>query len=298
VQPPGPPSTRVRRLAAVLGGLLAALALALGTPPTTPAGAEHVTPTCPTGVDTDPEGWVCMVLNYNAGPGPALAAVTTRVDQLAASGRAAVTEAIVFSDASLAREIATVYQDDLGRSPEAGGTSYWTGVIRAQRSELPFELGVFGSPEYQSRFASFQASLIPVYERFLGRSPETAGLSFWTLELTSGRMSAGAIYGAIATSTEAGALRSTRLYGHYLLRTPDAGGHAYWTDQADDAGLLRITAAFATTDEAFVKLAARGRCLAGDPAVCPPPTTTTAPTTSTTAPTTPPTAPTTSTTGP
>jgi len=69
------------------------------------------------------------------------------------------------------------------------------------------------------------STISQAYQDILGRSPETAGASYWSGEMASGALNTGNITTAIATAS------LPELYQSVLGRAPDAAGLAYWQSQ-------------------------------------------------------------------
>jgi hypothetical protein len=68
-----------------------------------------------------------------------------------------------------------------------------------------------------------------LYQTTLGRSPDTAGLTFWVQMLQVG-FSRAAVAAQIWNSPEHRALEVTQFYTTILHRAPDRGGLAFWTN--------------------------------------------------------------------
>jgi hypothetical protein len=131
------------------------------------------------------------------------------------------------------RYVTQVYQDLLGRSPEAAGLSYWSGLIDSGQPRYPIAVSLTSSTEYVGD--SVQAQ----YSRYLHRSVDgttsTGGEGFWVSYIAHG-----ATYEQLAESLIASdeyfnvraahdnTLYVTTLYQDILGRAPDAAGLAYW----------------------------------------------------------------------
>jgi hypothetical protein len=68
------------------------------------------------------------------------------------------------------------------------------------------------------------------YENLLGRTPDSAGLTYWSNLLSSG-LSRSAVAGAIAGSTECRSNLVSGYYETFLGRAPDYAGLTYWVAQ-------------------------------------------------------------------
>jgi hypothetical protein len=132
------------------------------------------------------------------------------------------------------RQFATqVYQDLLGRLPDAGGLAYWSGLIDSGQPRYPIALNLTSSTEYVGD--SVQAQ----YQRYLHRSTDgtltSGGEGFWVSYIAHG-----ATYEQLAESLIASdeyfnaraahdnTLYVTTLYQDILGRAPDPAGLAYW----------------------------------------------------------------------
>jgi len=112
------------------------------------------------------------------------------------------------------------------------------------------------SPEFVATYGPLTGAqfVALVYQNVLGRPADSAGLSYWTNELDNG-YSRVAMMQSFLNSAEFATLVNNRLladmaYLGFLLRTPDAQGRVYWTDQIS-AGLspLVLMDSFDTSQE-------------------------------------------------
>jgi hypothetical protein len=137
-----------------------------------------------------------------------------------------------------------VYQNVLGRAPDAAGRSYWLSRLAAgmKRGALMTEFSE--GPEFIARTAT-TTTVLPVahrierlYRAYFGRTADQAGLDYW-LERFSGGASLGSLSNAFAASTEFrntyGGLDDDQfvelVYRNVLDREPDPAGAAYWLDR-------------------------------------------------------------------
>ena len=94
-----------------------------------------------------------------------------------------------------------VYQNVLGRAPDAAGLAFWTGQLNtAQLTRGQMMLQFTVSPEHRTRIQN-RALVTLMYIGFLRRSPEPAGVAFWTGELNRG-VSPVTVCGSFADSAE------------------------------------------------------------------------------------------------
>jgi len=76
--------------------------------------------------------------------------------------------------------VAALYQELLGRAPDATGAAFWESQLSLGTSPSAAAAGILGSSEYLRDYVTAQFSYL------LGRLPDPAGLSYWVAELASG----------------------------------------------------------------------------------------------------------------
>ncbi|MEX0368946.1 MAG: DUF4214 domain-containing protein, partial [Ruegeria sp.] len=168
--------------------------------------------------------------------------------------------------------VTLLYNNVLGRSPDAGGLAGWTDRLDNQgwtRSEVV--LGFSESREFVAAtqgdvlaysWAGYQAEwsddVFRLYQATLGRAPDLQGLLGWTQRLADGRPYDDAIAGFVnsaefqarygATDNDAFV---TLLYNNVLGRNPDPGGRATWLERLDSGDWSRseVVAGFAQSAE-------------------------------------------------
>jgi hypothetical protein len=120
------------------------------------------------------------------------------------------TEALVLADGTLSigadtneAFVTRQYEGLLGRAPEANGLSFWGTLLRTA-SKAAITQAILGSAEYHVTHTDQDDTQFVnvLYQKMLGRSAETSGLSFWTQALAAG-MSRGDAAAGIADSPEA-----------------------------------------------------------------------------------------------
>jgi hypothetical protein len=131
------------------------------------------------------------------------------------------------------RYVTQVYHDLLGRSPEAAGLSYWSGLIDSGQPRYPIALSLTSSTEYVGD--SVQAQYSKYLRRSVDGTTSTGGEGFWVSYIAHG-----ATYEQLAESLIASdeyfnvraardnTLYVTTLYQDILGRAPDPAGLAYW----------------------------------------------------------------------
>jgi hypothetical protein len=76
--------------------------------------------------------------------------------------------------------VALVYQDLLGRAPEADGLAFWSGLLDKGATRQAVVLGIANSQEYRTDVVQ------ELYQRYLKRDADLPGLTFWVGVLGSG----------------------------------------------------------------------------------------------------------------
>lgn len=142
----------------------------------------------------------------------------------------------------------TLYQNVLGRAPDAGGSAYWTGQLASGAQDRADVLvGFSESAENKARTAAVleagvwvptpeAGQVARVFYATLGRAPDAAGLDYWTGLLRDGAASLRDEALGFMASPEFtgryGAVSDERfvdlLYQNVLGRPADAGGLDYW----------------------------------------------------------------------
>lgn len=145
------------------------------------------------------------------------------------------------------------YRSILRRAPDSGGRTYWEGEasrlasLGANVNEAWFALALsfFGSNEYNSLGRDNSGFVADLYNTFFNRSPDTAGLTYWTGLLGSGmprevalvsfmfsnefRTFAQSIFGSTAARAEVDTVGD--FYRGLLARLPDSSGFNFWVGQ-------------------------------------------------------------------
>ena len=181
--------------------------------------------------------------------------VSTSVDSAASPATAVViTGGTVTSTCSgstgNAAFLCLVYEDLLGRTPDAGGLASWEGQLAAGVSDAQVAYDIATSPERRSDVVQFY------YDALLGRPADPGGLASWVGLLNSGGSDQSVLEGIMGSAefyAHVGGTPSafvTALYEDLLGRGPDAGGLASWVG-AVNAGVSRgaVVAGFLYSSE-------------------------------------------------
>lgn len=91
-----------------------------------------------------------------------------------------------------------------------------------------------------ARFSTdFRQSLVArLYLDLLGRTADTAGLSYFTAALASGQMTRAQVAATVVGGNEYRVHEVTGAYSQLLRRTPDGGGLAYWSSVLASGGTI------------------------------------------------------------
>ena len=146
------------------------------------------------------------------------------------------TTATLSSQASVSSPHATyvtaVYEDVLGRAPDAGGLAYWTHQLDTGAPISSVAAAIGHSAEYYGNFV-----IKPDYLKLLGRAADATGLQYWTTQMLGGVTDQQLAAGFIASDEFFKNAGGTDLdwvdavYTLLLERTADHAGETYWTGQ-------------------------------------------------------------------
>jgi len=139
------------------------------------------------------------------------------------------------------RFVDAAVRDLLGRPSTAADRARWVPPLDGGQDQAAFASTVAQTPEWAS------VVVTDLYAQVFGRTPDPAGLTYWSAQLAGGTPTAvlaGLLYGSPeffvgAGSTNAGYVDA--LYLNILRRLPDPGGRAYWIgllDAGSDRPLL------------------------------------------------------------
>jgi hypothetical protein len=153
-----------------------------------------------------------------------------------------------------------VYSDLLGRSPDAAGLAYWSGLIDAGNPRYPISVSLTASTEYTGD--AVQA----LYDRYLHRSADgstsTGGEGFWVSQIAHGATYEQLAEGLIASdeyfNNRAGhdnTLYVTTLYQDLLGRAPEPDGLIYWVGRLNAGGFRGpVSTSILTSTEGYQNL--------------------------------------------
>ncbi|MGC9457622.1 MAG: DUF4214 domain-containing protein [Halothiobacillaceae bacterium] len=104
-----------------------------------------------------------------------------------------------------------VYQNVLGRTPDAEGLNYWVGQLQSGMSRGALMVGFSESAEYQARSYN-QVQVTMIYQGMLRRVPDQAGFDYWVQALNAGDSALALITSFLGSS-------------EYLARFASLSGH-------------------------------------------------------------------------
>jgi VCBS repeat-containing protein len=154
-------------------------------------------------------------------------------------------------------QVDAYYNTYLHRASDPAGRDYWVKAFLAGATEIDIEQGFLTSGEYRATHTTDASYLAGLYQDVLGRTPDSAGLAYWTQTLQS-LVSAGAggrdvIARNFLTSGEAYLQVLDRYYADYLGRSPDSAGAQSWLNGLEHSAfsLESVAIGILSSDEYF-----------------------------------------------
>ena len=96
--------------------------------------------------------------------------------------------------------VTLVYQNVLGRAPDAAGLAYWVGQLDgAFMTRGQVMVGFSESPEYQGSSYS-RVFVTMMYYGMLHRMPDQAGFNYWVAQLAGGASALDLINGVLGSA--------------------------------------------------------------------------------------------------
>ncbi len=157
--------------------------------------------------------------------------------------------------------VTLLYENALGRAPDAAGLNFWAGGLNSGSLTRPeVVLGLSDSAEFKAKTAPALANglwapdpdavaVVRVYLATLDRLPDAGGLAFWTNALDSGTATTRQLEAALIGSAEfaakyGGATTNAAfvdlLYQNAFDRGADAAGAAFWVGGLDAGRITRV----------------------------------------------------------
>jgi uncharacterized repeat protein (TIGR02543 family) len=171
---------------------------------------------------TNGTAYTCSVVATNsAGTGSSSSSVTVTPKAPAPSN---LCSTYTKNDAFLC----AVYEDLLGRAPDAGDLAFWDVQLAGGVSRSAVAYDIVTSVEYRNHLVT------SCYETFLGRAAESGGLSYWVAQLNGEASDQWVVAGFLGSSefyTDSGSTPAgfvTALYEKLLGRAAEPEGLAFW----------------------------------------------------------------------
>jgi hypothetical protein len=152
--------------------------------------------------------------------------------------------------------IAGLYEEYLGRAPDAPGMEFWLGIWDRFNGPERVQAGIIGSPEYyQTAGGTDQAWVTAMYQNILGRGAGQSEVDYHVNRLHQPGVNLQSIVLGFVYSDEFRSGMIEDWYFDYLARTPEQGGVQYWLNQMQ-AGQSQetIQAGLLGSQEYFSKL--------------------------------------------
>jgi hypothetical protein len=169
-----------------------------------------------------------LVASLAFGELPAAASAIAKSAGLRAASPDSFPSAACSSYTGNAEFVCWVYEDLLGRTPDAPGLNYWLSELSAGTTRTQVAYSVITSTESLTDYIEGD------YEAFLGRAADAGGLSMWLQAFESGQtaeqIDAG-ILGSAEFYYKSGSTNSgfiSALYEQLLSRSPDSAGESTW----------------------------------------------------------------------
>jgi len=145
------------------------------------------------------------------------------------------------TDEAVGRVVDDAYETMLGRSADSSGRAFWVGRLQASGRYDQLLADLAASPEFWSKAGGTNTGFVTrVYDRLLGRTPDTAGLNHWVGRLDAGT-SPRALVLTLANLDEPLGRLVVDAYDEILGRAPFAAertdGIAYLRDTGSRSGL-------------------------------------------------------------
>jgi ELWxxDGT repeat protein len=138
-----------------------------------------------------------------------------------------------------------LYQNVLGRPGDSGGVQFWTDQLASGAGRAQVLVGFSDSIENKVNTSvnigdKDRDEAYRLYQAAFNRTPDSAGLNFWTGQLDQGMTAAQVAQGFVGSAEFAqlvNGLGTTglvdQLYQNVLHRAADAGGEQFWVGQLD-----------------------------------------------------------------
>jgi hypothetical protein len=169
--------------------------------------------------------------------------------------RVQMAQAILSSDEYHTDVVQGLYEALLHRPADPSGLALGVWLLGMGNRDEVVEAALLGSPEYfVTRGGSANAGFVTaIYQDLLHRTPDTAGLAFWQVQLGAG-MSRTAVANALLLSPERDQDVVASDYQVFLHRPVDPAGSAFWAHELS-TGLTdeEVIASVVGSDEYFAR---------------------------------------------
>jgi len=184
---------------------------------------------------------------------PADTGLDFHLDRVVSGGdvsREQMARSLLFGPEGSAIEVERAYQSILGRGADAAGETYWARHLQSN-DVLDLRVLLLSSDEYRRRNGGTDAGWIAaLYRDILGRSPESAGLNYWSREAARG-VPRPLIVAGFYLGRESLGRRTTAYYQLALDRNPTAGERSAGASVIAREGERALYARLWASDEAF-----------------------------------------------
>ncbi|QZN84802.1 DUF4214 domain-containing protein [Cellulomonas sp. C5510] len=137
--------------------------------------------------------------------------------------------------------VKALYQDLLGRAPDAGGLASWSNALQSGLGQPELVRALTGSEEY------VRLRVTQAYQEVLGRAPEASGLQYWRDRIFSGQATVDDVKRRFYDSQEyynrSGGTPEgyvDLLYQTMFERSASASERSYWSGQIGVVGRSRV----------------------------------------------------------
>jgi len=170
--------------------------------------------------------------------------------------------------------ITNLYNNCMGRAPDAGGMAYWLSILNAGATRTSVMVwfvtspeftaicknygivrGSFNPPNYKDKSMNVTMFVARLYRLFLSREPEEGGLEYWCQQLLTNRSTGSTAANGFVNSAEFQNRPLTEsqyveiMYNGLMGRPSDVAGLAYWIDQINLKGRPVVFNGFITSPE-------------------------------------------------
>ena len=136
-------------------------------------------------------------------------------------------------------KVIELYVGILGRAPDYAGLTYWTDSIEQGNLSLENARAAFATkdqPEYWNIYGGLSNTALveKVYNNFLERSPDQAGLDYWVSELDSGKIQPDFMVNAIINAVQSSQTNSDQTLTDAQVLTNKVSASRYFVEQTQN----------------------------------------------------------------